>query len=290
MLLYDAVEVFGSEVAFAGLSGQQFQAFEHGTIRWAAKRETSIQKLTMRGYRAASGTFISNGDCVNIARENRLPRTTPTVHPLVAALPSLVDQAESFAREILTGLNLNEGPYLLCPLRHDWEVKGTDLYIRALPELARLLNGRITVIFTRWGKQVEESAALIEELGVEASVRWIEPQGRQILISLMKSSLCVLDQTVLPCFGSTGPQALAYGVPVLASYVASSTFDICETAAPILPVFTANDIVAAVSSLTDPTFHAEVTAASLAWAAKWHSIGRLIEDQECALRSMALST
>ncbi|CAB4960665.1 MAG: hypothetical protein F2840_10840 [Actinobacteria bacterium] len=280
---YDAVEAFGSEVAIAGLTGRPFIAFEHGTLRWALEGTTSVQRMTLRGYRAASGVLISNGDSVATARSQRLPRVMPTIHPLVQPRPEVEAPARDMAKDILLRARVNLGPVLLCPLRHDWKVKGTDLYIRALPELKQRFHGKITVLFTSWGAEIPSSLALIASLGVEDIVRWIPPQGRQVLIQLMRESLAVLDQTALPHFGSTAPQALMCGVPVLSSYVPSSTSDICGTPAPILSVFTPRDVVNRVIMLTDHDTRQQVIEQGLAWSRDWHSMARLVSDQENAL-------
>ena len=108
---------------------------------------------------------------------------------------------------------------LFCPLRHDWLVKGTDVHIRALPDIRRRVRGKVVLVLAPWGLQVDDSRRLIKTLDCEASVAWLEkPLCRIELIRHMQAADVVLDQIALPHFGATAPQALAAGSPVVMSY------------------------------------------------------------------------
>ncbi|MDP1878066.1 MAG: glycosyltransferase [Actinomycetota bacterium] len=286
MSRYDAVEACGSEVAWAGMTGRPFVAFEHGTIRWAAQRGDVMQSLTMDGFARCAAVMVTNGDSIPLAERHHFPAVTATVHPLVEVDPALAGPAEAEAENVLAAARINAGPLLLCPLRHDWDVKGTDLYLRALPGLRERVGDDVTLLLTAWGNDIQRSKDLVADLGAEDLVRWIPPQGRQVLLCLMTSSLVVLDQTALPHFGSTAPQALSLGVPVMSSYDPASTARICAEPAPILPVFTPGDVVEGVVRLLDDGFRQALSMSAVTWCRRFHSTERVVADHEGVMSAL----
>jgi len=64
---------------------------------------------------------------------------------------------------------------LFCPTRHDWDIKGTDRFIRALPLIKQRVPGRVKLVLVRWGLQIAESEALIQALRCGDDVVWRPP-------------------------------------------------------------------------------------------------------------------
>jgi len=171
------------------------------------------------------------------------------------------------------------GRYLfLCTLRHDWAIKGTDLYLRALPALAERLGRSFRLLLTSWGEQIGESKALIKSLGAEDLVVWMDPLPRRALIDLMKRVDVLCDQTALPHFGATAPEGMAAGLPVLMSYRPESTAWIVPEPAPILPVFTVADVVTQTVTALDPVWRRDYKVRARNWIARYHSRQRVVDE------------
>jgi hypothetical protein len=103
------------------------------------------------------------------------------------------------------------------PARHHWRdgfstwMKGNDRIIRATGRVARNHPGRFRLVFVRWGREIHLSEQLIDELGLQEEVLWVDPMPKRELWRAYGSADCVLDQFVLPCIGGVTIEALALG-------------------------------------------------------------------------------
>ena len=283
---YDIVQAYATDVAYPLLTGYRpYLGFEHGTLRVFTLGDSSICRLTALGYREANHVLITNGDCLEYAHKIGVESFTPMLHPLddgrIAAVPGAYDE-----------LHRQYGvDYLfLCPLRHDWAVKGTDHYIRALPGIVERIGDSVRVIMTSWGAQLDDSRALAEQLGVAHLIAWIEPLNRFELIRMQKSVDVVFDQIALPHFGATAPQAIAAGVPVIMSYDPASTRWIIPEAAPVLCAWNADEVVAAVVKAVDPAWRTAHVVAAKAWFDQYHSGAEAVRRLSAAYHSVGAST
>ena len=248
---YDIVQGYGTDVIRPFVAGKRpYLGYEHGTLRDFTMGDDVTHRLTALAYRSADHVFITNGDCLAYAEKLGINRRSPMIHPVdverhrrdlggrVAAI------REAVQADIL----------LLCPLRHDWVIKGTDVHLRALPMIRDAHPGHsVALVLCDWGAQVAESKQLIADLGCTDSVRWLPALGRDDLIAYVRAADVVLDQIALPHFGATAPQALAAGAPVVMSYRPESTAWIVDEPAPILSAFDPTDVAEAVSSRSTQT-------------------------------------
>jgi glycosyltransferase involved in cell wall biosynthesis len=159
---------------------------------------------------------------------------------------------------------------LLCPVRHSWDAKRTDVHLHALPLIRKRVKGRVLMLLTEWGEDVARSRELIAELGCGDAVRWLSPLPRISMIKLTRAADVVLDQMALPHFGATAPQALAAGVPVISSYVPESTRWIIAEPAPILPAFSAEQVSDQVIQALDPAWRARYQRTAGRWIDAYH--------------------
>lgn len=274
---YDIVQGYGTDVIRPYVGGARpYVGYEHGTLRDFTLGDDMVHRMTALAYRAADHVFITNGDCLAYAEELGITAYTPMIHPLdVDRYRRGADDAEVTALRTELGADL----VLLCPLRHDWEIKGTDVHLRALPAI-RAANPEqsIAVVLTDWGAQVDDSRALLAELGCTDLVHWSAPLGRDDLILYMHAADVVLDQIALPHFGATAPQALAAGTPVVMSYRPESTAWIVGEPAPILSAFDPHDVATAVQTALDPEWRESFAAAAERWTRRWHHPDRIVVD------------
>jgi glycosyltransferase involved in cell wall biosynthesis len=214
----------------------------------------------------ADHVFITNGDCLDYARRIGVTRFTPMLHPVDERR---IGAIEGCYKELHSELGVRY--VFLCTLRHDWKIKGTAQYIRALPELAKKLGRDFRVIMVRWGAELDRSMALAEFLGVADLILWNEPLPRLKLIRTLKSIDVLFDQIALPHFGATAPEGIAAGVPVIMSYDPKSTEWLVPEPAPILPAYNAAEIAIQVLRALDPVWLEDYRCRAAKWFDAYHS-------------------
>lgn len=282
---YDVVQAYATDVVYPMLTDYHaYVGFEHGTLRDFTLGGDSISRLTALGYHKASHVLITNGDCLEYAQKIHVKSFTPMVHPIDDGLVARVHS--DYER-----LHAEYGvKYLfICPLRHDWKVKGADRYIRSLPKLVDKLGRNFRLIMTTWGSQVNDSVQLANSLGVADLIVWTDPLNRIQLVRYHKSVDVVFDQIALPHFGATSPQAIAAGVPVIMSYDPASTEWIIPEPAPILSAWTEDEIVSAVIKAVDPVWLSAYKEQARYWFNKYHSssvvVEKLAHTYRCVLKT-----
>jgi glycosyltransferase involved in cell wall biosynthesis len=273
---YDIVQAYATDPILPLICDKRpFVAFEHGTLRDFIREDDPLHRLTALAYRKADHVFVTNGDCQEHAQWLGCENATAMLHPID------VDQHRERDEGAIATLRERYGAdvILFCPIRHDWAVKGTDLHLRALPDIRRRISGRVVLVLAPWGLQIGDSRALIKTLDCETSVAWLaRPLSRIELIRHLQAADVVLDQMTLPHFGATAPQALAAGTPVVMSYKPESTAWIVDEPAPILPAFSPDDVANAVVTAIDPTWRADFKDRARAWVDIHHHNNRVVHD------------
>ncbi|MGH8643130.1 MAG: glycosyltransferase [Gammaproteobacteria bacterium] len=271
---YDVVQAYATDPILPMIARRPYVAFEHGTLRAFTMDALAVHRLTALAYRLANHVLITNGDCIDYAHRLGITRFSPMIHPVD------IDQHRAVYDEGAAQIRERHGArcLMLCPLRHDWEVKGTDIHLRALPLIKRMVPGKVVLMLCRWGWDIDASEQLIEDLGCQGNVVWLEPLCRTRLIQHTRASDVVLDQMALPHFGATAPQALAVGTPVVMSYRLESTRWIVPEPAPILAAFTPEDVAAAVVKALDHEWRVSFQRAVLRWVDAYHHHRRVATD------------
>jgi glycosyltransferase involved in cell wall biosynthesis len=264
---YDIVQLYATDPMYGWLAGNRpYVGFEHGTLRDFTLGDNVVNRLTSMGYRQAQHVFITNGDCLEYAQKIGVHRYSPMIHPID------VEQHRSVSAASVAAVRA-EYPadvLLLCPVRHSWDVKRTDIHLRALPLIRQRVQGRVLLLLTEWGEDVARSRELIAAVGCSEAVRWIRPLPRISMIKLTRAADVVLDQMALPHFGATAPQALSVGVPVISSYMPESTHWIIGEPAPILPAFSAEQVCDQVITALDPAWRARYQERARRWIDAHH--------------------
>jgi hypothetical protein len=279
---YDLVQAYATDPILPMLAGKRpYIGFEHGTLRSHTLNDESICRLTSLSYHLADHVFITNGDCLEYARKIGVTRFTPMLHPVdERRLAQIEGRYEGLRRE------LGVRHVFLCTLRHDWAIKGTDQYIRALPGLASTLGRDFRVIMTRWGAELDKSIALAESLGVADLIVWSEPLSRRKLIETLKSADILFDQIALPHFGATAPEGIAAGIPVIMSYNPKSTEWLVAEPAPILTAHNASEIAAQVPRALDPAWLDDYRQRAAKWFDAYHSSRLVVQGHMDAYRRL----
>jgi glycosyltransferase involved in cell wall biosynthesis len=272
---YDIIQAYSTDPVLPLITGKRpYVGFEHGTLRDFIRDDNFIHRLTALAYRRADHVFVTNGDCLEHARWLGVERFSPMIHPVDVDQHAAYDSVEiERLREECRGDVL-----LLCPIRHDWSVKGTDVHLRALPLIRDRVPGRVRLLLCPWGAQVDDSRRLLEELGCTDSVIWLPLLSRVALIRYLHAADVVLDQMALPHFGATAPQTLAAGTPLVMSYDPESTEWIVDEPAPILAAFTPEQVADAVVRALDPEWRADFKKRAEKWVRFQHHPDRLVQE------------
>ena len=272
---YDVVQCYGVAPIWGYLAGNRpYIGYEHGTLRVFTMSDDPLHRLTALSYRRVDHTFITNGDCLAYAQAIGVSNYSPMIHPVDVELHRR-DLGEPRA---VTKKRFEADVLLFCPLRHDWEIKGTDVHLRALPLIRASVPGRVVLLLTDWGLETAASRALLAELGCQDQVVWLPPLSRIPMARLMRAADVVLDQIVLPHFGATAPQALAAETPVISSYRPESTEWIVSEPAPILPAFSPEQVRDAVLTALDPEWRDAFRKRARHWVDTYHHPERLVKE------------
>ena len=132
---------------------------------------------------------------------------------------------------------------------------------------------------TSWGADLDASRALAKSLDVNEQIIWISPLSRLNMIEMLQACDVVLDQTILPCFGSTAPQALACGTPTIMSYKPETTAWIIKEPAPLLQAMEPPGIAACVKQALDPDWLNAFKQEAAIWIDTYHSVPVALHQQ-----------
>jgi glycosyltransferase involved in cell wall biosynthesis len=277
---YDLVQAYAIDPIWPLLCDYKpYVAYEHGTLRNVPEGRGLLAQLTALAYRKSADAFITNGDCLGPAKRLGVTRVTPCLHGID---DSKIAPNAQLRAELLRLYQVDH--VYLCPLRHSWTIKGTDKYIRALPEIVRQTGPRFRVFMVTWGEQVEDSRQLARVLGVEPYIIWRDPLPHLVLIRWYGAMDCVFDQIAYPHFGATAPEAMGCGTPVIMSYHPEATAWIIRAPAPILSAWNVEDVIRHVVALRDAGYHDQVSRRSREWFLRHHTSQRILADHLAAYR------
>ena len=284
---YDIVQCYATDPIYGLLfSKKPYVGFEHGTLRVCTSDDNALYALTALAYREAAHVFVTNGDCLEYANKLCMTNFSPMIHPVDVAQHRVRDEVAIAAIRARYQADL----LLFCPLRHDWDIKGTDKHLRALPNISKLVSGKVVLVLMNWGADLKKSKALAEILGITDQLVWMPPLCRLSMIEMIQASDLVLDQTILPCFGSTAPQALACGTPVIMSYHPESTAWIMKEPAPLITAITEEEIVEGVKRTLDKEWLAQFKEQAARWIDAYHSPLQAVNQQVAVYRRMTEGT
>jgi glycosyltransferase involved in cell wall biosynthesis len=127
---------------------------------------------------------------------------------------SFFKQDASHLRE---SLNLDDGPVILSPRSLDFEVYNTDTIVRAIPLVLKEIPAARFIFTWHSGGALEQTRALVRELGVEESVRLLGRLDYELLPAHFSlADLCVSVSSEDSCPQSM-LEAMACEVPLIMS-------------------------------------------------------------------------
>lgn len=237
---YDIVQCYATDPIYAMLAKKRpYIAFEHGTLRDIPFEKNAVGRLTALAYTKADLVFLTNSDSIDAIKKLGIKNYAVIPHPL-----------DDYWHKKYSYLSKEKRKnyILFCPTRHDWKIKGIDLYIQALPEIVKIIP-EIKLIFLEWGMDVSESKKLIKKLKVEKYVQWLQPLPRHKLAYWLAKADIVLDQLILPAMGGIAPEAMQASKPLLMSYKHNVSKWMFAGQPPLVLTYTKEDIIENITKL-----------------------------------------
>ncbi len=272
--LYDLIVAYATDGITPLLAGLPYCCLEHGTLREIRYRDSGEGRRTALAYRMAQHVFVTNFDCLDSARRLAPGKFTLINHPFDEDQGMAVTGWEAERARLQAELDCET--LFFFPTRHDW-VSGTgyadkanDVFIRALAAL-RAEGHRVGMVCCGWGANVEQSRALIAELGCTRHVKWINPLPTVQFERMCRAAHCVVDQFKLGSFGGMMFKAMAVGAPMLTYLDEAQLTRQFPEIPPVINCRTTDQIVAALRTLLRS--HDELErygAAARAWMHRNH--------------------
>ncbi len=280
---YDIIHAYATDGILPLLCNKPYVAFEHGTIRDIPFQKTTQGRLCALTYAMADHVCITNADNIRSAKRLGLSRYSFIPHPVNEEFLEKDEESIRLYSELHE--RLNSDFIVFHPPRHHWEEerrpdweKGNDIFIRGFARFVKEVNPKASAIFIEWGKTVDESKALIRELGIEDRVLWMAPLPNRKMIRYINATDMMADQFYLGAFGSTLPKAMACG-KVSMIYLDTKLHEWCFPEMP--PVINAGREQEVFSGLKkmyiDKEWAGELAEAARLWYMKYHSNEVILE-------------
>lgn len=189
---------------YRALYRKPYIVFDAGWIRYLAQNKRGYARARS-GYREAAITLFTNVDTEPMFIEQGYPNIVYT--------PFAIDTDKYSPSRSKTPAV----PTFFHPSRHDWPEKGNDRLLRAFAKYVRR-NPKAKLITVEWYQSLEDlgmSKRLVSELGIQGNVTWVPVMSKNKLVEYYRNSTAVFDQFLFGAFGTTAPEALSCGKPVV---------------------------------------------------------------------------
>lgn len=287
---YDIIQCYSTDgIIPMALGSSEYFCYEHGTLRQIPFDETPVGRLTATAYRRCRAAFVTNLDNLESCRRLKMAPAQ------IVALPHATDDSKilNFQKAHMHLRPRETGPAeFFSSARQHWidrdpsMAKGNDIFLRAL---ANVVKGGVKANLTlvEWGRDLDESKKLIDELGLCDTVTWVPTMSGEELWKRYLVSHAVVDQFVIPAFGRVTFDALLLGRRVITNVDRRAAAEFFTEVPPILTTASVEEAEVAIRMVTDDVADkAGVGQRSAAWAKKFHSTNRILQLQLDAYKGM----
>lgn len=267
---YDLIQAYGFDPSLVILSGIRTPtiAFEQGNLREIMAMTPSLGELMLLGYQLAKKIVVTNPDARRILHKYRLKNYVFIPHPLDTGkfIPKETTLSKSLRQKYQTKT------IFFAPSRHNWALKGNDRLIKAFARFVSQKDPSALLIFSDWGQEQSKSRSLIKSLGLTKNILWTKPHSKRELVDYYNSADIVFDQFTLGVFGTTVPEALACGRPVITYYNPHLNRWAFPIDPPIINATTSQEIYQAMVKVTsDPNLVKKLKSEARQWIDRFHS-------------------
>lgn len=289
---YDIIQGYAIDGFIPFMNGvERFIAYEHGTLRELPFENSFLGALTRAAFLPAPIVFVTNSDVMPSVERMRLAEDRVVCLPH----PFHEEKIDRFLAENGHLRPLNGPAVFFSPTRHHWIdtsgswSKGNDIFLRAAGRLAS--EGKsFHLVLVEWGKEVDASKALIDELGIADRVTWVGTMRKEELWTAYCRAHAVVDQFTLPALGAVGVEVMALGRRLITAIDIRQLAEFFGEAPPALSAKTVDECAARMRSvIADIEDAAGCGAAVRRWIKERHSAERIMALQARAYRSLIMA-
>jgi glycosyltransferase involved in cell wall biosynthesis len=279
---YDIVQGYSIDGCLCVVNGlDHFISYEHGTLRDLPFGDDFYGIATRLAYHASTYVFVTNSDVLPSVDRMGLNKDR------VICLPHAFDDTKlmNFRVQNPDLLPPAGPPIIFSPTRQHWKdksgswTKGNDILLRAAALVAAEgYDFRLHLV--AWGKELEDSRALISELGIADKIVWLETMQKRELWRAYCTAHAVADQFVLPALGGVGFEAMALGRRLITALDAGQLKHFFGEAPPCLAASTVAECAEQLRRvMSDPEDRAGLGLAAQRWMRTYHSAQRIVDIQ-----------
>lgn len=279
---YDIVQGYAIDGFIPWMNGlSHYVSYEHGTLRELPFEASFYGAITRAAFLPAPVVFVTNSDVMpSTVRMGLEPsRIVCLPHPF---------HEEKIDRFLARNPHLipPEGPAVFfSPTRQHWKdtsgswTKGNDVFLRAAGKVAAEGHD-FRIILVEWGKEVDDSKALIEALGISGKVTWVPTRQKHELWEAYARAHAVVDQFTLPALGAVGVEVMALGRRLITAIDTDQLARFFGAAPPCLYAATVDECAARIREvIADRQDAAGRGAAVRQWIKARHSAERILDLQ-----------
>ncbi|MDE1816519.1 MAG: glycosyltransferase family 4 protein [Thaumarchaeota archaeon] len=251
--------------------------YDAGWGRYFPRGKKIVDNLTAKGYAKSDHIFVTNIDMWRIFDSlDYIDKNK------VSYMPFSVD-CEKYQPMDTTEIRQNFADentlLLLQPSRQHWEEKGNDKVFKALKKITKS-HDKVTLLAAEWGKDIEKSKKMINDLGIQKNIIWFKPVSKSRLIQLFNCADVILDQFPEPSdanqiwgpWGTAALEAMSCGKPLLLYYDQDGIDRFVKEGPPALRSLSVEQIFENLKLLLESTaLRQEIGSKSREWIIKMHS-------------------
>jgi glycosyltransferase involved in cell wall biosynthesis len=239
---------------YRALYRKPYIIFDAGWIRYLPLNKKGYARAR-KGYREAARILYTNVDTESMLIEQGYSK--------LAYTPFAIDTDKYSPSQSQTP----DTPTFFHPSRHDWPEKGNDRLLRGFAKYVQR-NRKAKLVTVEWYQSIEDlqmSKQLVSELGIQENVRWVPVMPKSRLIEYYQKSTAIFDQFLFGAFGTTAPEALSCGKPVV-GYVERKYWQKYHAEPPpVLNASSADEIYNAMVKLEDEQLRIDLGKLGRKW-------------------------
>jgi acetyltransferase-like isoleucine patch superfamily enzyme/glycosyltransferase involved in cell wall biosynthesis len=272
---YDVIQFSGASIGMAAFCPRPYVVFPTGGDLFISPFEENLPGLMVRAaYRGADAIAFCE-----VNYPEYLDRVAPGrpryFVPMMVDTETYRPGEEPAIRARWQGAAGGQC-FLLSVCRQSWQWKANDRLIRAFARFHQRPEGEPwRLVLMGWGPDLEKTRQLIGQLGLERKVVWEPLCSKPLLRRRQRAADLVADQFVMPGYGTSVLESMAAGKPVVMAPADRSSQSYLDDPPPFVGASTEEEILAALSRMSDAAARAARGQESLAWVRSQHGFDRV---------------